>query len=167
MAKVYTEEYRKQRDEHRKKWLLGNAEAIEFVQTLTNIAEFWDDVKDNDKPITDDEMDAAFLGALFQLPANQFYSSNYKFFQSLMMSSVNAWKDSNHFMYCDDEKLRRLAFQLRFMLFEVTKMSAFLIGGWKHLREVSPQICEFYAYESFEDWEKDEDVSNVTELAHA
>lgn len=155
MPRIYTEEYKKQRDANRERWLCGNQEAIQFVQTLTNAAETWDDVIDGDKDFDHDEVDAAFLGLLFSLPSNGFYRANQAAFTGLMMSAVNAWKDSEYFKHSQNERLRRIAFQLRFMLFEVTKFSAFLIGGWHHMRKVSPEICEFYAYEDFEEWEKE------------
>lgn len=163
MARVYSEEYRTERDAHREKWLMGNKDAIQFVQTLTNAAEIWDDIFDGDRDFIEGEVDNAFLGMLIELPNNEFYLQNRKFFAGLMLSAVNAWKDSEELKLSKHERLRRLAFQLRFMLFEVTKMSAFLLGGWKHLREVSPEICVFYAYEDFEEWNQE----NVTEFKRA
>jgi len=157
MGKTYTPEYQKTRDELRFKWLMGNRDAIEFVQILTNAAELWDDIQDCDTASDMNLVDKAFLGMLFELPCNEFFLKHRASLFGIMMVSVNAWKDSEQLRQLSDEKLRRIAFHQRFMLLEVTKFCAFLVGGYSHMRAMSPEITKFYAYETFEEW----DVENA------
>lgn len=152
MARIYTEEYRAERDKRRNEWLLGNHDAINFIQILTDAAELWDDLTDKDREIQPHELDNAFLGLLIGLPTNGFFLQNSRSLVPLMVTAINAWKDSEILKDNESVRLRRIAFQQRFMLFEITKFCAFLIGGWDHLRKVSPDICQFYAYEDFEEF---------------
>jgi hypothetical protein len=165
MARIYTEEYRKERDARRSEWLKGNQAAIAFIQTLTDVAELWDDIIDRDRDIQPHEADNAFIGCLVGLPENKFYCEHYKMLQPLVLMAINAWKDSETLKDSISMVERRIAFHQRFFMFEITKMCALLVGGWEHLRKVSPDICSFYAYESFEEWDQEEQ-SNVVRMDH-
>ncbi len=157
MARVYSEEYRIERDKRREQWLLGNQEAISMVQTLVNVAEFWDDLIDGDKVPTPEESDAAFWGILVELHANAFFEKHKPSFLPLIVLSINAWKDSEVLKKDSNEVVRRIAFHQRIFLHEVTKLAAFIVGGYQHMRKVSPDICVFYSQETFEEW----DVENA------
>ena len=153
MARVYSEEYQIERDRRRYEWLLGNKQAIDAVQTLVNIAEFWDDVTDKDREVTADEADAAFWGALVELQVNEFFQAHKSSFMPIIILAINAWKDSEILKKSASSDVRRVAFHQRVFLHEVTKLAAFIIGGYAHLRKVSPDISAFYAQETFEEWD--------------
>jgi hypothetical protein len=50
----------------------------------------------------------------------------------------------------DKKHLRNLAFHIRNFGIEIHIATAFLIGGFEHMRKVSREIREFYAFEEFE-----------------
>lgn len=141
------------RDELRRKWLLGDDEAIAFLVMLMQTVEAWDDIVDRDHAHDPAQVNEAFLCALYGLPANPFFQRHHMQILPLIMVAINAWHDANLLAKRSDEKLKNIAFHLRNMGIEFYILCAFLIGGYEHMRAVSPEIREFFAIESFKEWE--------------
>lgn len=116
---------------------------------LMNICETWDDVVDGDERNVDLAMEQAFV----HLAMNGFWRQYRGFLEPIVIASVNAWRDATVMEKADSHRMRNLAFHLRNWPTELIPMIAFLCGGWHHARQVSPEIREFFAHESYEDWE--------------
>ena len=132
------------------RWFLGHQEAIEFVGCFFDAVELWDDLIDKDVLISDDHINRAFLSLMFVLPANRWFVANYAYYQPLIMASINGFHDANEMCKSDKKHLRNLAFHIRNFGIEIHIATAFLIGGFEHMRKVSREIREFYAFEEFE-----------------
>jgi hypothetical protein len=140
------------RDERLSKWLLGDEQAIELVQMLGNISEVWDDLIDEES-VPDEQVHLAMTAALLHLPRNPWWARAQPFIHPVLIMATNAWLDSVDMERSDNPKLKERAFCLRDMCIEVIPMMAYLVGGWAHMRKVSLDMREFFAHESFDDWE--------------
>lgn len=120
---------------------------------MINVAELWDDLVDKDREIPLSEINDVFMGLLFVLPTNEFFRKHQERLLPVMLMAVNAFYDSESLKKSENIRIRKIAFQLRFALIEVFKTCALIIGGWEHLRNVSQEMIEFYAYEDFEEWD--------------
>jgi hypothetical protein len=134
----------------RNKWFLGNQEAIAFISVFFDAVELWDDLIDKDVEISDDHINRAFVGLMFVLPANDWFVAHRGHYLPLILMAINAWFDANELAKSERQSLRNVAFHLRNAGIEIHLATAFLVGGWEHMRKVSKQIREFFAFEEFE-----------------
>jgi len=141
------------RDQKGLEWMLGDTNAYSFIRALMQIIEAWDDCIDQDQPHSPDQINEAFTLALIGLPNNPFYERHKSVLMPLMVLCANAYQDSNRLAESGETKHRNLAFHLRNMALEFYPLCAFLVGGWDHMRKVSPEIREFFAFESFEEYD--------------
>lgn len=149
-----TEDWQIQNQVNKKKWFLGNQDAVDFVNSLFYAVELWDDLIDKDTKIEADQINATFFQLMFALPANPWFHQNKAYYLPLIMQSINGFHDSNILCNSRDKKLRNLAFHIRNLGIEIHIATAYLIGGYDHMRRVSLEIREFFAFETFEDWDK-------------
>jgi len=122
------------------KWLKGHASAVEFVLLVHQIVELWDDLIDLDKPVTREEIDAAFYAALIQLPRNAFYRENFGLLNPVFESVILDWFTSNALEKTGKEDSLRIAFVLRCGVLSLTAMSARIIGGVKWAQQVNLEL---------------------------
>lgn len=141
------------RDEKMLAWMLGNADAVAAVHTITEICDVWDDLIDKDVPVTNAQVNEAFTKALIGLQLNRFYKANEAYFFPLIVTGINAWLDANTLQKDTSEKWRMLAFYIRTFGFEICHLAVFLVGGWEHLRRVSLDMRQFFERESYPEWE--------------
>lgn len=136
------------------KWFLGNQEAIDFINGLFYCIELWDDLIDKDEEITDFRVNECMTWLFLNLPSNNWFISNRNSYLPIMKLCINAFKDANIMANNKQKHIRNLAFHLRNMGIELHIMTAYLVGGEQHLRGVSIEIREFYAFETFKEWSK-------------
>jgi hypothetical protein len=148
-----TQEWQEANQNNKNKWFLGNEEAINFINSFFYAIELWDDLIDKDVPITDENINEVFTHLMFVLPQNKWFASNVSYYSPLIMSMINGFHDSNVMCKSDKKHLRNLAFHIRNLGTEIHIATAFLLGGYQHMREVSQEIREFFAFETFEEWE--------------
>ena len=60
-------------NEQKLEWFGGNTDALNLFHNLVSLVHIWDDLIDKDKPVTDADINKAFLTALVYIPANPFY----------------------------------------------------------------------------------------------
>jgi len=75
--------------------------------------------------------------------------AKYTYYQPLIMASINGFHDSNEMCNSDEKRCRSLAFHTGHFGIEIHIATAFLLGGYDHMRKVSREIREFYAFEEF------------------
>jgi hypothetical protein len=148
-----TPEWQEQNQTNKRNWCLGDQKAIDFLNCFFDAVELWDDLIDKDVPIEDAHVNRVFTSLMFVLPANPWFVANYTYYQPLIMASINGFHDANEMCKSDKKHLRNLAFHIRNLGIEIHIATAFLIGGFDHMRKVSREIREFYAFETFENWE--------------
>lgn len=134
-------------------WFGGNHDAVDAVNTVCDICDVWDDLIDQDKPVTPEMVNGAFVNALIGLNANAFYRQHQASFFPLFVVGTNAWLDANELQRAATERGRMLGFFIRTFGFEIAHLTAYLTGGWDHLRAVSMDMREFFEMETYHEWE--------------
>jgi hypothetical protein len=153
-----SEPWRELRDANLLRWMAGNADAVACFVALSTICETWDDLVDRDKPVGDAQINEAFTLALINLQVNPFYKANEALLYALIVAGTNAWMDANALQSSPDVKWRMLAFYLRNTAYELASICAFRAGGWQHLRAISLEMRQFFAHESYAEWEHRHEV---------
>jgi len=62
-------------DEGKLEWFGGDHHTLNMYRAFIDLLHTWDDLVDKDKPVSEIEINRAFLTALVYLPANPFYRS--------------------------------------------------------------------------------------------
>lgn len=148
-----SEEWQIQNQQNKQRWFLGNTQAIAFVNQLFFAVELWDDLIDKDVEITPERINTVFASLMFGLPSNDWFIQHRGYYLPLIMEAINGFHDSNAMRSADKLHLRNLAFHIRNLGVEIHIATALLVGGYDHMRNVSREIREFLAFESFEQWE--------------
>jgi hypothetical protein len=138
-----SKEWRAERDEKLLGWFGGNRSALDFIVTLSSIAELWDDLVDGDKLPSRAEIDQIFIGALVVLPTNKFFNQNKSFFMPLILQAINAWRDSVE-LEKEGAKGRAYALTLRDTHLLMAPMIVMLLRGEDVAREVSLEMWKYF-----------------------
>lgn len=149
-----SEEWLQKNLENKIRWFCGNTQAVEFVNRLFYAVEIWDDLIDKDVEVTATAINTVFTNLMFWLPLNDWFIENRTYYMPLIMQAINGFHDSNVLEKREEKHLRNLAFHIRNMGTEIHIATAFLTGGYEHMRKVSPEIREFFAFETFDEWDK-------------
>lgn len=146
--KFDTPEWRAERDRRLLEWMNGDAQAADLLVTLFHIGEVWDDLIDKDKPVSDDQINEAFVLALFDLSGNPFFARHASFLRPIMLMGMNSWMDSVSYERSGDPHWQVWAFVLRNWYMEMVTACAFLTGGYDHMRNAGKQARAFFQTET-------------------
>lgn len=128
--------------------LLGDAEAVAFVEMLGLISQTWDDLVDGCPPSAE-MVNAAFWNAVVGLPSNEFYRAHFATLQPLLQTAIADWLDSNTLEKGDTHD-KHIAFILRDSATSIVVQCARLVGGYAHMRKVGPDIRRYFMDERLE-----------------
>ncbi len=123
--------------------LLGREDAVIFCQRLAEVAQVWDDLIDKDKPITEKQINNAFINCLLRIPCMPFYQDNFGHLQPVIQNAVYDWLTANELEQGNDHA-KSMAFVLRDAITSVAIQCAFLVGGHEHAIEQGPKIRRFF-----------------------
>lgn len=123
-------------------WLLdvlrGNTDAVEFVSLLGEVSQTWDDLIDQDREVTPERINHAFLIPFYYLPRNAFYQQHLTELQPVIETAIIDWFSANTFEQTS-ERLE-LAYVLRDNLAQVVLTTAKLIGGMDWAIQQGPRV---------------------------
>lgn len=129
----------------------GDESAVEFLTAMVGVLHLWDDLIDKDKPVTDDDINAAFWDALVVLPRNQFYQRHFSDLNPILVTAILSWKTANEF-----ERNREsldIAFVIRSAYVDLILMTALLCGGRARAERLGPAIRLFAHAEGFRQYQ--------------
>ena len=152
MFEVGSDEWMAERDALRSDCALGNIEAQDFLLAVGDYVELWDDLIDKDAEITEQRIHASLSNGIL-MAFNPFVRTNSEFIRAFIVQMINSYLDSEKLKKSNKKEIRNIAFHIRNHPLELYQAVAFCCGGWSHLREMSPRIREFFAFETFEEWE--------------
>lgn len=118
----------------------GNTEAVKLCLDFAKITDVWDNLIDGDKPVTTDEIDAAFLRLLIELPANEFFVANRARLLPVMVSSITNWKIANSYEATGRVDLLEIAHNMRFSLADVMLTVVSICGGFAWACEIGVEL---------------------------
>jgi hypothetical protein len=149
-----SEEWRKLRDAKFMEWLQDPA-AVRFVLDMSHFVEIFDDLVDQDKPVSQRDMANAVFSALYHIPANPFFHANRGALLPVIFTCTNAWLDSNE-LATGDQTEKALAFTLKGLGVEILLTCISITRGVEYLRTVSADIRRvLMAHQSFADYCKE------------
>jgi hypothetical protein len=151
-AGIQTADWVELRNKKRMEWLLNNQSAYEWLDMMMEAVEFTDDLIDKDKEISQERVLNNMTALMIRLPNNEFYLANRTYLTPFVVQAYFAYRDSEKLKGSEDERHKRLAFQLRDYSAEFYHAAAFCVGGWKHLEKISTEMREFFALETYEEW---------------
>jgi hypothetical protein len=122
------------------RWTCGDLSAAAMLIDIWRIAELWDDLIDRDKPVKDEDINAAFYTAIISLPRNEFYQRHFLQINPLMESAIIDWHAANALEKNGSEVALRQAYVLRCSLVNLIVVAAKIIGGMDLARTVSGEV---------------------------
>lgn len=123
--------------EHLREWLLGNEAAIAFVLAVHDVVETWDDLYDQDKEVSKDQLNQAFYTAMVTIPRNAFYQAHFAMLSPIIEAAIFEWWASNEF---EKQENLEMAWALANAGLNVTVMCARIIGGQQLARRVAVEF---------------------------
>lgn len=147
-----TQEWVALRDKKHVEWFFGNKQALEFIAIIFEAIEFTDDLIDQDVEISQDRIIINMMNLMITLPNNDFFISNRAYFTPILVHTLSSWIDSEILKHSKDERHKMLAFHLRNTALELYHATAFLLGGFEHLRKIGVEMRTFFALETYKEW---------------
>jgi len=149
---IVSDEWRAERDKKHLEWFLGDAQACAFIERMGEAIEFTDDLVDGDVEISAERVVRNMMALMITLPNNDFFIRNRTYLTPILIHTASAWLDSEELKDSEDERHKMLAFHLRNLSLELYHATAFLVGGWEHLRKIGVDMRTFFAIETYEEW---------------
>jgi hypothetical protein len=141
-----TQPWRVVRDSKLREWI-GDEHAVQFTLMLSESSEFFDDLIDRDKDISNEWIVRMMFILLIDMPANVFFSHYKAHLLPLMAMASNAWLDAND-LQDGDEVAKSRAYVLRDLTLEVTLHVISIVRGRDYMRSVSLDVRNFFLHES-------------------
>ena len=107
----------------------GNAPAFQFMNDITEVFHFWDDLVDRDRPLTDADVNMQMCRALLTLPRNSFYQTHFARLTTLVDNSIRNWMTATTLEREGTEGDREIAFILRSSYADLLVEVAHLCGA--------------------------------------
>jgi hypothetical protein len=141
----------------------GNAAAQVFVEQMTGVLHFWDDLVDRDKPMTDATINQMMWWALVELPRNQFYAQNFVTLNTVLVPSILNWQLATRLERYPEADALRLegAFIFRSNYVDILLMVAMICGGKEHADACAPMLRERAHSEGFAGYLKNLEAERI------
>jgi hypothetical protein len=149
-----TEAWRDLRNRKLQEWI-GDASAIAFLQQFGDFCEVIDDLWDQDKPVTKDDLTRVLFVAMTEMPLNPFFDRFKGQLVPVMVTGINAWLDANT-LEQGSENDKVFAYVLRDWYAELIAFVIYLARGRDYMRAVSMEVRHFFTHqESLEEYKED------------
>ena len=134
----------------------GNTDALAFLEAVTEIAHVWDDLIDRDVQPADEEINNMMWLALVVLPRNAFYNANFAVLNPVLINAILNWQTATQ-LERDRAAPTDLpaAFILRSSYVDLIVMTAMLVGGKEHARQMAIHAHRLWHNEGFEEYLKE------------
>jgi hypothetical protein len=134
------------------RWFKGNQSAMRFCADMVEVAHVWDDLVDADKPVMPSRADVTFRKMVLEIPANDFYRTNFAFLHPVMVMVWAQWAAANGMETFPIRGDREKAYMLRASLYQLFHACAVLCGGLDWAAQIGPDIYRLYgeSLESFD-----------------
>lgn len=107
----------------------NNEDAVRLIFELHHFFCIWDDVIDQDKKLSDNELNQAFIWALFGMECNPFYAANKEIIKAAMLNCISLWLVANKFESTKKEELLHQSFVMRCSPYNLYATIVLLTGG--------------------------------------
>lgn len=149
-----SDSWRQLRDAKLMEWV-QDPDAVRFFLDLSHFVEIFDDLVDQDVPVSKKDLANAAFSAIYHIPANPFFNAHRATLLPIMFTCTNAWLDSNE-LAGGSEAEKAIAYTLKGLGVDVLLACISITRGVEYLREVSAEIRRvFMAHQSFADYCKE------------
>lgn len=136
-------------------WFGGNQDALNMCRLLIVLGHTWDDIVDKDKPISEDDINNAFLIALVYLPANPFYQRIQPQVLPMWITVVSAYQTANFFEKTKDPHGIEIAHTLRYAAGNIIAYMMHICLGPEKAKEYLPEMWKTVVAERFDVYRKE------------
>ena len=151
-----TPEWRQVRDHKLREWVQDES-ALAWFLDFCHVCEIFDDMADQDKPISKADIATALFAALVEMPTNPFFTNHRQVLAGVIITGINAWLDANELErteYAEGTKYVEMedtikAYCLRDFYMELLAVIIYLTAGPDQMRKVSLDVRRFFQNESF------------------
>jgi len=146
-----TPEWRSVRNEQLREWV-RDENALSFFLDLSHFVEIYDDLVDQDKPVSVADINSALFSVLCYMPSNPFFLQHRLTLTPLIFTSINAWADANEFQRGTVSE-KALAYGLKGGGVEVLLSIISITRGVEYMRSISAEVRRIImAHETFEEY---------------
>lgn len=136
-------------------WFGGNRDALNLLHRLVELAHIWDDLIDKDKPVSDADINKAFLIALVYIPANPFYKVIEAQVLPMWLTVTSAFEVANKFEKEKDEHGVEIAHNLRYAVGHIVSYMSIVCIGYENAQQFLPDVWKTLVNDRFEDYRKE------------
>ena len=131
------------------KWV-RDPDAVRWCAMLLELVHTWDDLVDQDKPVSREKIDEAFCIALLWMPSNPFYLRHMARLHAHLINLVRSWQVATDLERANTDPVDRpCAFILRSSYVDALVECAALLHGEAHARQMAIEIRRFCHAEGF------------------
>jgi hypothetical protein len=117
----------------------GDEDAVRLILDLTKIADVWDNLIDQDKPASADDINEAFWKAMVDVPGNPVYRRYANDLMPVIKLGIVNWWASNE-MQKTPGRAQEIAHVIRYSIADVATLLAMLIGGREWGAQCGPEL---------------------------
>jgi len=136
-------------------WFGGDHNALQFAHILEELSHTWDDLVDKDKPVTEQQINTAFMHCLVHLPANPFYRKIQDSIFPMWITVVSGYEAANHYEQTKDAHGLEIAHGLRYAAGNILAYAIHVCVGPEKAREYVPQMWKAVFFERFDAYRKE------------
>lgn len=114
--------------------LCGDADAVNFYRCVAHCTHTYDDLIDNDKPVSQADLHAFVWRLLFEIPLNPFFDKHQNVLRPLLMTGILNWIAANEMEQSGSREELRVAHVIRYSAGDILLASMTLTGGIEHAR---------------------------------
>jgi hypothetical protein len=133
-------------------WFGGNQDALNLYHMFVDLAHTWDDLVDRDKPVSQDDINNAFLICLAYMPANPFYQQIQQAVLPMWLTVVSAYQTANKFEQDKDEHGLEIAHTLRYAAGNIIAYAVHVCVGPEKAKEILPEMWKTVVAERYADY---------------
>ena len=121
----------------------NNESAKDYIHILCAALRIWDDVYDQDYPVTVGDITETYRMLFISLPSNQFFRENHDLLFSQHVVLYNQWVASNRWL--DGDEIERMyAHFYKEGLNEIVPLIALITQGEKKMHEISFKLRDTF-----------------------
>ena len=130
----------------------NNADAVNFINRFWRMCIVWDDAVDCDKTGGEDEVNDAFMWALFGINDDPFYRVYQPTLRPAIMQCVASWITANKFEKSGERAKVEQAYFLRCSPYDVFSTVALVCGGFGKMVETVEFLRSFAPEDTLKDY---------------
>lgn len=137
------------------RFFMGNKEAVDFALMLVHVCDVWDDLVDQDSPVSKESVTQAFWFCLSGIPRNGFYRQFADEITPVLETGIFNWMAADALVAKGGEKELEIANIIRHDVSNVFIHMARLIGGFEWAASVAPEVRLLAQNDTFSEFVKE------------